>query len=87
MNQATKITMIFSFNNEENIIIIIKDNETINNIIDVLKIHTINENVVKYLNHLNNFENCVHCHLYSDTKCYKCNKIVCNKCYEINSHV
>lgn len=60
MNQATKIKMkIFSSNNEENIIFI-KDNETINNIIDVLKIHTINENIVKYLN---NSGNCAHCHL------------------------
>ena len=87
MNQAVKITIkIFCSHNTEQIITI-NNPETINNIIHELKIHTINNKVIKYLDNLEDLENCIHCKGYSDTKCYKCGRIVCNKCYEINSHV
>jgi len=87
MNRAIKITMkiILSDNTEKTITF--KNPESINNIINELFNHTINENTIKYLKDLKDLENCFHCQEYSDTKCYKCDRIVCNKCYEINSHV
>jgi len=87
MNQVIKISFkIISSDNTEKIITF-KNPETINNIIHELELHTINKKVLKYLDDLENLENCMHCQGYSDTKCYKCNRIVCSKCYEINSHV
>ncbi len=84
MNQAIKISMKIICSDNTQQVLTFKNLETINNIIYVLKIHTINGNVITYLNDL---ENCIHCQGYSDTKCYKCSRIVCSKCYEINSHV
>lgn len=84
-NQAVKISFkIFSSNGKEKTITFTNP-KIIDEMIHELIHHTVNENVIKYLEDLVNY--CIHCRGYSDTKCYKCGKIVCEKCYEINSHV